>query len=134
MISVLGGIKVRLLAGVEQEWNTWTATNSLKAMVTKVSARMHGGAVRLKAAASFAEAGDIHDIVDELWKGPGEKKQTLIDTVSSYRIVVMSAEDTNRHRKLISSSNGQIKSPWSHTILYPTLRPLWPFRCCTIAW
>jgi Xaa-Pro aminopeptidase len=51
-----------------------------KAMVTKVSARNHGGEVRLKAAASFAEAGDIHDIVDELWKGAGTKKQALIDT------------------------------------------------------
>lgn len=38
--------------------------------------------MRLKAAASFAESGDIHDVVDELWKGAGEKKQTLIDTVS----------------------------------------------------
>jgi Xaa-Pro aminopeptidase len=38
--------------------------------------------VRLKAAASFAESGDIHDVVDELWKGAGAKKQTLIDTVS----------------------------------------------------
>lgn len=56
-------------------------------MVTKVSARNHGGAVRLKAAASFAEAGDIHDIVDELWKGAGEKKQTLIDTVSPNSIL-----------------------------------------------
>jgi hypothetical protein len=134
MISVLDGIKVRLLAGMEQECNNWTVTDSLIAMVTKVSARMHGGAVRLKAAASFAEAGDIHDIVDELWKGPGEKKQTLIDTVSAYCIVPLSAENTNRHRKLIFSSNGQIKCPWSHTILYPTLRPLWPFRYCTTAW
>lgn len=51
-------------------------------MVTKVSARNHGGAVRLKAAAAFAESGDIHGIVDELWiGGAGEKKQTLIDTV-----------------------------------------------------
>ncbi|KAJ5518307.1 hypothetical protein N7453_000729 [Penicillium expansum] len=51
-----------------------------KAMVTKVSARNRGGEVRLKAAASFAETGDIHDVVDELWKNAGEKKQTLIDT------------------------------------------------------
>ena len=52
-------------------------------MVTKVSARNHGGEVRLKAAAAFAESGDIHDIIDELWKGAGSKKQALIDTVSS---------------------------------------------------
>lgn len=52
------------------------------AMVTKVSARNHGGGVRLKAAASFAESGDVHDVVNELWKGAGEKKKTLIDTVS----------------------------------------------------
>ncbi|KAJ5317591.1 hypothetical protein N7508_002099 [Penicillium antarcticum] len=51
-----------------------------KAMVTRVSARNHGGGVRLKAAASYAETGDIRDTVDELWKGPGDKKQTLIDT------------------------------------------------------
>lgn len=37
--------------------------------------------MRLKTAASFAEAGDIHDVVEELWKGPGSKKRTLIDTV-----------------------------------------------------
>lgn len=50
-------------------------------MVTKVSTRNNGGGVRLKAAASFAESGDIHDVVEELWKGPGPKKRTLIDTV-----------------------------------------------------
>ena len=50
-------------------------------MVTKVSAN-HGGEVRLKAAAAFAESGDIHDVVDELWQDPGAKKKTLIDTVS----------------------------------------------------
>jgi hypothetical protein len=50
-------------------------------MVTKVSARNHGGEVRLKAAASFAESGDIRDVVEELWQGAGAKKQTLIDTV-----------------------------------------------------
>jgi hypothetical protein len=50
-------------------------------MVTKVSARNHGGEVRLKAAASFAESGDIRDVVEELWKGAGAKKQTLLDTV-----------------------------------------------------
>ncbi|KAJ5759818.1 hypothetical protein N7520_006974 [Penicillium odoratum] len=51
-----------------------------KAMVTKVSARNHGGEVRLKAAAAYAETGDIHDVVDELWTGAGAKKKTLIDT------------------------------------------------------
>lgn len=51
-------------------------------MVTKVSARNHGGGVRLKAAASFADSGEIHDAVHELWQGAGEKKKTLIDTVS----------------------------------------------------
>lgn len=51
-------------------------------MVTKVSARNHGGEVRLKAAASFADSGEIYDVVKELWKGD-EKKKTLIDTVSS---------------------------------------------------
>jgi hypothetical protein len=61
-------------------------------MVTKVSARNHGGEVRLKAAASFAEAGDIHDIVDELWKGAGAKKQALIDTVSSISLIVIGTD------------------------------------------
>lgn len=51
-------------------------------MVTKVSARNHGGEVRLKAAASFASSGDIYDVVNELWKGD-EQKKTLIDAVSS---------------------------------------------------
>ncbi|KAJ5689412.1 hypothetical protein N7462_003804 [Penicillium macrosclerotiorum] len=51
-----------------------------KAMVTKVSARIQGGEVRLKAAASFVDSGDVRDVVEELWKGAGEKKQTLIDT------------------------------------------------------
>ncbi|CAG8422193.1 unnamed protein product [Penicillium salamii] len=51
-----------------------------KAMVTKVSAHNSNGEVQLKAAASFAAQGDIHDTVDELWKGAGDKKQTLIDT------------------------------------------------------
>lgn len=51
-------------------------------MVTKVSARK-GGEVRLKAAASFSDSGDIRDVVEELWKGDDEKKKkTLIDTVS----------------------------------------------------
>lgn len=62
------------------------------AMVTKVSARNHGGAVRLKAAASFAESGDIHGVVDELWiGGAGEKKQTLIDTVGSIDDLIRSS-------------------------------------------
>ncbi|KAJ5735682.1 uncharacterized protein N7483_000807 [Penicillium malachiteum] len=51
-----------------------------KAMVTRVSTRNNGGGVKLKPAALFAESGDIHDVVDELWKGAGSKKQTLIDT------------------------------------------------------
>lgn len=56
-------------------------------MVTKVSARNHGGGVQLKAAASFADSGDIHDTVNELWKGAGDKKQTLIDTVSIRHLI-----------------------------------------------
>jgi hypothetical protein len=77
MTSAVGGTKVRqltkLVLGVELISRT--------AMVTRVSARNNGGGVRLKAAAAFVEAGDIRDTVDELWKGPGDKKQTLIDTV-----------------------------------------------------
>lgn len=51
-----------------------------KALVTKVSARNHGGEVRLKAAAAYAETGDVREVVEELWRGAGSKKQTLIDT------------------------------------------------------
>lgn len=82
MTSALDGIKVRSFARHRSMRHYRVAADSPVAMVTKVSARVQGGAVRLKAAASFADAGDIRDIVDELWKGPGEKKQTLIDTVS----------------------------------------------------
>ncbi|GFF64460.1 probable exocyst complex component sec8 [Aspergillus lentulus] len=49
-----------------------------KAIVTKVSPRNHGQ-VRLKAAAEFAESGDIHDTVQELWEGPADAKKELID-------------------------------------------------------
>ncbi|KAJ5619230.1 hypothetical protein N7510_003214 [Penicillium lagena] len=50
-----------------------------KAMVTKVSTRNQGGGVRLKAAAQFADSGDIRDTVNELWEGTTTKKQILLD-------------------------------------------------------
>jgi hypothetical protein len=73
-------------------------------MVTKVSARNHGGEVRLKAAASFAEAGDIHDVVDELWQGPGAKKKTLIDTVSVKCFVQLFSFQAEADRRRKSTS------------------------------
>ena len=82
MTSALDGIKVRSFSRNDSMKGYEIAADFPIAMVTKVSARVQGGAVRLKAAASFADTGDIRDIVEELWKGPGGKKQTLIDTVS----------------------------------------------------
>ncbi|KAF9894046.1 hypothetical protein FE257_009019 [Aspergillus nanangensis] len=49
-----------------------------KAMVTKISPR-NKREVRLKAAAQFADVGDIHDIVSQLWNENSGSKQTLID-------------------------------------------------------
>lgn len=88
------------------------------AMVTKVSARNHGGEVRLKAAASFADSGDIHDVVKELWKGAGAKKQTLIDTVRHHqsRQSVLCTMSTDIDRKSIFFSNELIRSRWNHMI------------------
>lgn len=90
----------------------------MTAMVTKVSARNHGGEVRLKAAASFADSGDIHDVVEELWKGAGAKKQTLIDTVRHRKLRRIHAWKyfTDDDRKLIFFSNAPIKFLWSHMI------------------
>jgi hypothetical protein len=106
------------------------------AMVTKVSARNHGGEVRLKAAASFAESGDIHDVVEELWKGAGAKKQTLIDTVrqSQSKESLFVLIDTDNDRKSICFSNGLIKFPWSLMISYRIPRPLLRCRFCITAW
>lgn len=77
-----GWYKGRLIAS-DRTLTHKSGLTSNPAMVTKVSGRNHGGEVRLKAAASFADSGDIRDTVEELWRGPGEgKKKTLIDTVS----------------------------------------------------
>jgi hypothetical protein len=48
--------------------------------VSKISPQAPGG-VRLKAAAGFAEAGEIRDTVLELWQNPGDKKKELVDKV-----------------------------------------------------
>lgn len=48
-----------------------------RAIVTKISPR-DNGQFRLKAAAQFAQSGDIHDVVKELWKGEASKEE-LID-------------------------------------------------------
>jgi hypothetical protein len=79
----VGGTRVSNLKGLNFLRSMLIVTT---AMVTKVSARNHGGEVRLKAAASFADSGDIHDVVEELWKGAGAKKQTLIDTVRHLKL------------------------------------------------
>lgn len=53
------------------------------AMVTKTSP---GRDQRwLKAAAAFAESGDVHDVVTELWEGAGDKRQELVDKVNQHR-------------------------------------------------
>lgn len=80
MTSVVDGTKVSQLRTFLCQFKLITR----KAMVTRVSARNHGGGVRLKAAAAFVESGDIRDTVEELWKGSGDKKQTLIDTVCNF--------------------------------------------------
>ncbi|KAJ9310076.1 hypothetical protein DTO217A2_362 [Paecilomyces variotii] len=49
-----------------------------KAIVSKISPQAPGG-VRLKAAAAFAESGEIRDTVLELWQNPGDKKRELVD-------------------------------------------------------
>jgi len=89
--------------------------------------------VRLKAAAAFAESGDIHDVVDELWRGAGAKKQTLIDTVGSFT-PVFRVVDADRARKSISSSNERTRHLWSPMTLYLTQRPSLPFHFCITAW
>lgn len=108
----------------------------ITAMVTKVSARNHGGEVRLKAAASFAESGDIRDVVEELWTGAGAKKQTLIDTVKhpQPQESLFVRINTDNDRKSIFSSSGPIKFPWNHMISYRILRLLSRCRYCITAW
>ena len=76
-----------------------------KAMVTRVSARNHGGGVRLKAAAAFTETGDIRDTVEELWKGSGDKKQTLIDTVRKIVAIRRKLLLTDAGNRLASQAN-----------------------------
>ncbi|PWY75183.1 hypothetical protein BO70DRAFT_296262 [Aspergillus heteromorphus CBS 117.55] len=49
-----------------------------KAIVTKISPQ-DKGEVRLKAAARYAESGDIHDIIAELWNGVDGSRRELID-------------------------------------------------------
>ncbi|KAL3471405.1 hypothetical protein BJX99DRAFT_250495 [Aspergillus californicus] len=48
-----------------------------KSIVTKIAPRGRG--VLLKAGAAFAESGPIHELVVELWRGPGTNKQELLD-------------------------------------------------------
>ena len=48
--------------------------------MTKISPQ-NNGEVRLKAAARFAESGDIHDIITDLWIGATGSKWELVDKV-----------------------------------------------------
>jgi exocyst complex component 4 len=52
------------------------------AIMIRVSSQPPGG-VRLKAAAALAEAGEIHDTVQQLWDGSVGNRQVLIDEVSN---------------------------------------------------
>jgi hypothetical protein len=55
---------------------------TILALVTRVASQNFGG-LRLKAAAAYAESGEIHDTVKELWTASGaKKKKALIDKVS----------------------------------------------------
>ncbi|PYH88188.1 hypothetical protein BO71DRAFT_423865 [Aspergillus ellipticus CBS 707.79] len=49
-----------------------------KAIVTKISPQ-DGGEARLKAAARYAESGDVHDIIAQLWKGAEGNTRGLVD-------------------------------------------------------
>lgn len=49
--------------------------------MTKVSQK-HKGEARLKAAAAFAESGDVRDAVSGLWSGPEDREQEFLDKVS----------------------------------------------------
>lgn len=110
-------------------------TNGLsQAMVTKVSARNHGGEVRLKAAASFAETGDIHDVVDELWRGPGAKKQTLIETVWRDLGYITGGVLADSIRKSTFSLSEPTRLRWSLMISYRIQSLLCLCRSCTTAW
>ncbi|KMK59448.1 Exocyst complex component Sec8 [Aspergillus fumigatus Z5] len=62
----------------DPQWSKSSPRPVFKAtIVTKVSPRNHGQ-VRLKAAAEFAESGDIHDTVRDLWERPEDAKKELI--------------------------------------------------------
>lgn len=48
--------------------------------MTKVS-HQHTGEAHFKAAAAYAECGDIHDIVNEVWSGSEERRDEFLDKV-----------------------------------------------------
>lgn len=56
-------------------------TGLFVAIVTKVTPRDNKGA-RLKAAAQFADSGELRDLVSGLWKAENEEKPALIDKVT----------------------------------------------------
>lgn len=62
-----------------------SSSNDSAVIVTKLSPR-ESRTVRLKAAAQFADSGEIHDVVRDLWEEKAANKQISIDTVGVYRI------------------------------------------------
>lgn len=50
--------------------------------MTKISQK-NKGQVRFKAAAEYAESGDIHDTISKLWNGPEDQKPESLDKVGS---------------------------------------------------
>jgi hypothetical protein len=44
----------------------------------------NGGGIRLKAAAAYAEPGELRNILTELWECTGLSRQELINKVSRY--------------------------------------------------
>ncbi|KAK2761178.1 Exocyst complex component 4 [Arachnomyces sp. PD_36] len=62
-----------------------------KALVTRMSPNAAGG-IRLKAAASYAESGEIRDVTNELWKATDSDRQGLINKQTE--ILVKSTNET----------------------------------------
>ena len=73
-------------------------------IVTKISPR-DSRTVRLKAAAQFADSGEIHDVVRDLWEEKAANKQISIDTVGVYQNGQRPMGLADLARKPISSYN-----------------------------
>lgn len=88
------------------------------ALVVRVSSQ--SSEARLKAAAAFAESGEIRDVVDELLASKSYRKD-LIDKVGGYT-PFHEFFPSNSHRKPISSSKKQTRNHSRRTILSRTRR------------